>query len=138
MYKYGGLGFYMELENLLSLPIELDGGYHFRYLDIDLNAGSASVGEPDRALLKKFIGGKGLGLALLCQLDKSSDPLDPDNPMIFVTGPLTATKMTTSSRACLVTRSPLTGGFLDSHAGGHFGHAIRGGGIRLYHHSRKS
>jgi len=116
----------MESGEVHSLSIEMDGGYHFRYLDIDLNSASATVGEPDKALLKNFIGGKGLGLALLCEIDKSNDPLDPENPMIFVTGPLTATKMTTSSRACLVTRSPLTGGFLDSHAGGHFGHAIRG------------
>jgi len=103
----------MESGEVHSLSIEMDGGYHFRYLDIDLNSASATVGEPDKALLK-------------CEIDKSNDPLDPENPMIFVTGPLTATKMTTSSRACLVTRSPLTGGFLDSHAGGHFGHAIRG------------
>ncbi len=106
----------------------MNGGYHFRYLDIDLESGSASQGEPDRSLLEKFVGGKGLGLALLCGLDTSSEPLDPGNPLIFLTGPLTGTTITTSNRSCLVTRSPLTGGFLDSHAGGHFGTAIRGAG----------
>jgi aldehyde:ferredoxin oxidoreductase len=106
----------------------MKGGYHFRYLDIDLDAGSASIGEPDPELLKKFIGGKGLGLALLCDLDRSDDPLDPENPMIFLAGPLTGTAITTSNRSCVVTRSPLTRGFLDSHAGGHFGTALRGAG----------
>jgi aldehyde:ferredoxin oxidoreductase len=106
----------------------MKGGYHFRYLDIDLEAGTASMGTPDPSLLRKFIGGKGLGLALLCELDRSRDPLDPENPLIFLTGPLTGTTITTSNRSCVVTRSPLTGGFLDSHAGGHFGTAIRGAG----------
>jgi aldehyde:ferredoxin oxidoreductase len=128
MYGYLELNFYMESGDVHSPSIEMGGGFHFRYLDIDLNTGSGTVGEPNKALLKKFIGWKGLGPALLCELDKSCDPFDPEHPMIFLTGPLTATKMTTSTRACLVTRSPLTGGFLDSHAGGHFGNAIRGAG----------
>ncbi|MFO7618332.1 MAG: aldehyde ferredoxin oxidoreductase family protein [Thermoplasmata archaeon] len=106
----------------------MNGGYHFRYLDIDLEHGAASISVPDKALLRKFIGGKGLGLALLCELDRSRHPLDPENPLIFLTGPLTGTTITTSNRSCAVTRSPLTGGFLDSHAGGHFGTAIKGAG----------
>jgi hypothetical protein len=34
--------------------IEIDGGFHFRYLDIDLNTSSAKVDEPNKALLKKL------------------------------------------------------------------------------------
>ena len=104
------------------------GGYLGKYLDIDLATEKITQGETDWGLVDQFIGGKGLGLALLCRLDKSECALDPANPMIFLTGPLTGTTFTTSNRSCVVTRSPLTGGFLDSHAGGKFGTAIRGAG----------
>jgi aldehyde:ferredoxin oxidoreductase len=105
------------------------GGYHFRYFDVDLETGSFVAGVPETETLQTFIGGKGLGLALLSRLDRSQDPLDAGNPLIFVTGPFTGSTITTSSRCCLVTRSPLTGGCLDSHAGGHFGTAFRGAGL---------
>ncbi len=102
--------------------------YQNKYLSIDLTNGTVETGEPDPAELEKFLGGKGLGLSLLCKLDESKDALDPGNPLIFLTGPLTGTTMTTSNRSCVVTRSPLTGGFLDSHAGGKYGTAIKGAG----------
>ncbi len=104
------------------------GGYHGKYLEIDLITEEAKIAELEWDLVDKFLGGKGLGLALLCKYDESLSAFDPGNPLIFLTGPLTGTPITTSNRSCLVTRSPLTGGFLDSHAGGHFGTAIRGSG----------
>jgi aldehyde:ferredoxin oxidoreductase len=97
------------------------GGYMGRFVDVDLTHGRVEAGELDQARLLKFVGGKGLGLSLLWELDRSEDPLDPGNPLIFLTGPLTGTGVQTSARSCVVTRSPLTGGFLDSHAGGLFG-----------------
>jgi hypothetical protein len=106
----------------------LHGGYHGKYLEIDLLSEVITIGETDWELVDKFLGGKGLGLALLARYDTSISAFDAGNPMIFLTGPLTGTSITTSNRSCLVTRSPLTGGFLDSHAGGHFGTAIRGSG----------
>ncbi len=102
--------------------------YQNKFLEIDLTTGSIETGEPDRDEMEKFIGGKGLGLSILNRIDRSDDPFDSSNPMIFLTGPLTGTAMTTSNRSCLVTRSPLTGGFLDSHAGGKYGTAIKGAG----------
>lgn len=106
----------------------MTGSYCGRYLDIDLSSGAVMTGEPDPELLRKFIGGKGLGLALLSKLDAGSDPFGPGNPLIFLTGPLTGTSITTSNRSCVVTRSPLTGGFLDSHAGGHYGTMMKRAG----------
>ncbi|MCK5038529.1 MAG: aldehyde ferredoxin oxidoreductase family protein [Thermoplasmata archaeon] len=105
----------------------MDTCYQNKYLEIDLGTGTVRTGEPDISLFEKFVGGKGLGLALLSK-HKIVEPFDPANPLIFLTGPLTGTSMTTSNRSCLVTRSPLTGGFLDSHAGGKYGTAIKGAG----------
>jgi aldehyde:ferredoxin oxidoreductase len=99
-----------------------------RYLEIDLGKRTFQAEKIDREILRKFVGGKGVGLALLTRMDKSKDPLDPENPLIFATGPLTGTIIQTSARSVVVTRSPLTGNFLDSNAGGHFGPALRRAG----------
>ena len=99
-----------------------------RYLEIDLTERKFNKGQIEKECLRKYIGGKGVGLHLLMKQDTSEDPLDPGNPLIFVTGPLTGTLIQTSARSAVVTRSPLTGSFLDSHAGGYFGPAIRRSG----------
>ncbi len=105
----------------------METSYQNKYLEIDLGKGTVRTGEQEISNIERYIGGKGLGLALLCKHDVA-EPFDPGNPLIFLTGPLTGTSMTTSNRSCLVTRSPLTGGFLDSHAGGKYGTAIKGAG----------
>ena len=99
-----------------------------RYLEIDLTERTFREGLIEGERLRKYLGGKGVGLSLLVEQDASENPLDPGNPIIFVTGPLTGTPIQTSARSALVTRSPLTGNFLDSHAGGHFGPALRRSG----------
>jgi len=102
--------------------------YSGRWLHVDLTHGTHSVGETDRDLLAAYIGGKGLGYALLDRMGPAPDPLGPDNPLIFVNGPFTGTPVQTSARTCLVTRSPLTGSLLDSHCGGHFGPRLKAAG----------
>ena len=99
-----------------------------RYLKINLTDQTLIKGTIDQERLLKYIGGKGVGLSLLVEQDTSKDPLDPENPLIFVTGPLTGSAIQTSARSAIVTRSPLTGGFLDTHCGGHFGPALRRAG----------
>lgn len=70
--------------------------------------------------LDKFIGGKGLGAALLLDENEPNiDPLSPDNNLIFTWGPFLGVAPG-ASRYCVVTKSPLTGTFLDSYSGGHF------------------
>ncbi|MCU0638642.1 MAG: aldehyde ferredoxin oxidoreductase family protein [Candidatus Krumholzibacteria bacterium] len=103
----------------------MSGAYMNRYLSVDLSTGKIAEGEPDPAMLEMFVGGKGLGLKLLSDLAPTVDPFSPDNPLIFMTGPLTGTLVQTSARSAVVTKSPLTNGFLDSHAGGYFGPMLK-------------
>jgi aldehyde:ferredoxin oxidoreductase len=58
-------------------------------------------------------------------LDAGVDPLSPDNVLLLLTGPLTGTLAPGSNRFCVVTKSPHTGTFLDSHCGGSFGPAVK-------------
>jgi len=71
--------------------------------------------------VRKFIGGKGLGIRYLYDLVRpGTDPFSPENVIILMTGPLTGTIMSTMSRMANVTKSPLTGTMSDSYNGGFF------------------
>ncbi len=99
--------------------------YMNQFLFVDLSSRtSASVPVPDWLKLD-FVGGKGFGAKLLYDLcPANADPLGPDNPLMFMTGPLTSTSAP-SMRACVVTKSPATNLFLDSYFGGRFGPEIK-------------
>lgn len=100
----------------------MHGGYAGRALEVDLTANMVDIVNLKEEDVRKFIGGKGLGAKMLSyRLPARIDPLSPENIIIFITGPLTGTLTPTSARWCVVTKSPLTGIFLDSQVGGHFG-----------------
>ena len=103
--------------------------YTGKFIQIDLTSKKHQIGESDKLLLEKYIGGKGLGFALLEQLAPNPDPFGPENPLIFANGPFTGTKVQTSARTTLVTKSPLTNSILDSHCGGRFGPALKRAGF---------
>lgn len=100
-------------------------GYSGKFLMVDLTYRSVKVVPVPDWLKQEFVGGKGFGAKLLYDLNPAGvDPLSPENRLMFMTGPLTATSAP-SMRACVVTKSPLTGTYLDSFFGGHFGPEIK-------------
>lgn len=101
-----------------------------KYLHIDLNTQTFDLKTPPDGLYEEFIGAKGVGLKLLIDMGLiTHDPLSPENPLIFVTGPFTGSRVQTSARSTLVTKSPLTGTCLDTHGGGHWGPQVKRAGI---------
>lgn len=69
---------------------------------------------------RQFLGGKGLGARYLYEdLEANAAPLGPANVLGFMLGPLSG-YLPGETRYAAVTKSPLTGGFLDSYAGGQF------------------
>lgn len=99
----------------------MSGGYTGKILVIDLKNHSSTVEKTNTKDAKNFIGAKGLGAKILFdRLTKGTDPLSSENILMFTTGPLTGTSAQTSGRGTVVTKSPLTGVFLDSHFGGFF------------------
>ncbi len=96
------------------------GSYMGRFLEIDLTFNAIKEIELDDELIEEYIGGKGFGVKLYQDyIDDSVEPLNPDNVLFFLTGPLTGT-FAPAMRSVVVTRSPLTGGWLDSFFGGYF------------------
>jgi aldehyde:ferredoxin oxidoreductase len=102
--------------------------YYNRYLHIDLASGTWSPFALSEDVLKQYVGGKGIGAYLLAlHQDPRAEPFDPPNPLIFVTGPLTATRAP-SMRSVVVFQSPVTRLFTDAHFGGFFGQEIKQAG----------
>lgn len=90
-------------------------GYHGKVMLIELGEQSIRWEPLDATVLRRFLGGTGLGAYLLYTYSPPGvDPLSPENPLIFVTSPLVGSKLTTSSKFAVVTKSPLTGFIGDS------------------------
>ncbi len=106
--------------------------YTGKFLQIDLSSRKYEILDTDKELTKEYIGGKGLGFAILDKIAPNPDALGPENPLIFVNGPFTGTKIQTSARTTLVTKSPLTNSVQDSHCGGNFGPALKRAGFDYF------
>lgn len=97
------------------------GGYHARYLRIDLSRCTSEPMELSEAVLRQYIGGSGLGTWLLhreCPIPL--EPLSPVAPLIFVFSPLVGSPLTTSAKFAVLAKSPLTGRINDSLSSSHF------------------
>jgi len=76
--------------------------------------------------VQMFLGGRVLGDMLLYnEVAAGIDPLSPQNKLLFCTGPLTGTNAPGSPRYIVHTKSPLTGLYLSSLAGGYFGPELK-------------
>ncbi|MBN1630255.1 MAG: aldehyde ferredoxin oxidoreductase, partial [Thermoleophilia bacterium] len=104
-------------------------GYAGRLLFVDLTTGTLTEESPDEAFYRGCIGGTGIGAqVLMTRMKPGADPLGPDNMLGFVTGPLTATGVYGGGRFMVTTKSPLTGGWADSNAGGTWGPELKTAG----------
>ncbi len=100
-----------------------------RILTVDLSSGRSEVLEIDGDLRSRFLGGKGLGVALLAQrLPDGCDPLGPENLLAVMPGVLMGTGAPCSGRFEAMALSPLTGILGTSSCGGPFGMALKTAG----------
>lgn len=107
-------------------------GYMGKALVVDLGTGSVQPRDIPEEWFADFIGGEGVGVRLFQDLMvREGGALDPAQPMIFATGPLTGTAAPTSGRLCIVFRSPATGTLGATNVGGHFAPALKKAGWDL-------
>ncbi|UCE11841.1 MAG: aldehyde ferredoxin oxidoreductase family protein [Candidatus Thorarchaeota archaeon] len=100
-----------------------------KILWVDLSTGSTNEESLDTSVYEQFLGGKGLGAYLLYrELEAGVDPLRPENVLFFLTGPMQGLNGPSVARWTLVTKSPLTGLYLDSHCGHALGREIKKSG----------
>lgn len=85
-------------------------GQYGMLLDINLSTKEVKKTEVSAGDLKNFLGGRGLGMKILWDRIKEPglDPLSPGNPLCFMPGPFSGLPIPSSSRTCVVTKSPKT------------------------------
>jgi aldehyde:ferredoxin oxidoreductase len=104
-------------------------GYHGRYLRVDLDRGAADWVTLSEDVLRRFLGGVGLGTYLLHrEAPAKVDPFAPAAPLIFCLSPLVGTPLTTSAKFAVVAKSPLTDRLNDALSSSHFALAAKRAG----------
>lgn len=107
----------------------MPGGFKGRYCVIDLTKKSSEVFELKEDFYKKYLGGYGLGTAIIAERQKAGiDPLSPQSHLGFCPGLLTGSGALFSGRLMVVGKSPLTGGWGDANAGGFISQEIKKAG----------
>jgi aldehyde:ferredoxin oxidoreductase len=105
-------------------------GYHGRYLRIDLTDGGATWVPLAEDVLRRFLGGVGLGTYLMHrECPAGVDPLEPAAPLVFCLSPLVGTPLTTSAKFAVVAKSPLTDRLCDALSSSHFALAAKKAGF---------
>jgi len=101
-------------------------------LKVDLSSGTVAREILDTGKVRKYIGGRGLGAALMAPYAvQGVDPLDGSVPLILAAGPLTGAGIPSGDRFSLSTLSPLTGTVMDTNSGGRLGRSLRRAGSDL-------
>ena len=85
----------------------MKGGYTGKILNVDLTTGKISEqGLPEEKVLRDWVGNWGLGLKMLYDMcPPGVRAVDPENPMIFLNGPLTGVNLPGCNQLSLATKN---------------------------------
>jgi aldehyde:ferredoxin oxidoreductase len=107
----------------------MSGGFSNKILRVDLGSQEISVEQPGELFFRTYFGGWGLiAHYLLKEVGPGTDPLGPENRLIFAPGVVTGAPIAGSGRHAVGALSPLTGGFGEGDAGGYWGVELRQAG----------
>jgi aldehyde:ferredoxin oxidoreductase len=100
-----------------------------KLLHVDLTTAQTRAEEIPETLMRKYLGGGALAAhVLLRDMPPGVDPLGPDNVLAFVTSVLNGLSLSGTNRYTAAAKSPLTGGYGESEAGGWWGPELRAAG----------
>ncbi len=101
-------------------------GFVGKLLVVNLSSKEISEEVIDDSIAENFLGGAGYACRYLYdKIDKDTDPLSPDNILMFMTGLFCGSNVPTSGRFVACAKSPLTGIWGESNCGGFFGPELR-------------
>ncbi|MGQ9719419.1 MAG: aldehyde ferredoxin oxidoreductase family protein [Nitrososphaerales archaeon] len=104
----------------------MSGGYKDRIIRVNLTKPRVSIETLKEEHKRKFLGGSGLAAKTLYdELDPKTDPLSPENKLVFMTGPLTGTLAPGFGRFVIASRSPLTGIWGEAGSAGYWGPELK-------------
>jgi len=108
----------------------MNNGYWDKILRVDLTRGTTRVESVSEKTWKTCIGGAGLGAKLLLEeVCPETDPLGPDNVLVFALGPYQAGNNPGNAKWTVCAKSPLTNTYADSAAGADWGMALKRAGF---------
>lgn len=100
--------------------------YAGKILVVDLSEKTIAVEPLRQDWAKKYWGCWGLALRYYWDLVAPEvEPLAPQNALVIMTGPFCGTLVPTSSRFCLVSKSPYSGTIFETNTGGAFGPELK-------------
>ncbi|MEJ2222399.1 MAG: aldehyde ferredoxin oxidoreductase family protein [Desulfobacterales bacterium] len=103
-------------------------GFSPRLILVDLSADTIETVYVKADVARKYLGGAGLAAKIIWQeTTAETDALSGDNPLIFMTGPLTGA-VPYGGRHIVAGLSPLTGIYGEAHSGGHWAFRLRSAG----------
>jgi aldehyde:ferredoxin oxidoreductase len=106
------------------------GGTHGRILHVDLASGETRIERPGDDFHRLLVGGRAVvSYLLLRDLPPHTDPLSPDNLLIFAPGILQGSSLPGAGRHGVGGKSPLTGALGSSEVGGWWGHEFKRAGF---------
>jgi aldehyde:ferredoxin oxidoreductase len=104
----------------------IDDLRRWKVLKVDLTNGKIAAEEIGQGDLKLYIGGSGIAAKILYdETSATTDPLGPENRLIFMAGTFTGSPVPLSGRHAVVAKSPLTGIYGECDVGGSWGTAFR-------------
>ena len=105
-------------------------GYTGKIGFINLSKNQATIEEVTEELIKNYLGGIGFLTRLLYGIvPKGTDPLSPENALIFAVGPLNGTLTPSSNRWSVGAKSPATGFIVSGNGGGFWGSELKWAGF---------
>jgi len=106
------------------------GGIHGKILHVNLTTDETQVEQPSDDFYRLLVGGRAVvAYFLLRDLPPHTDPLSPDNLLIFAPGIMQGTNLPGAGRHGVGGKSPLTGAIGSSEAGGWWGHEFKRAGF---------
>ncbi|MFH2012562.1 MAG: aldehyde ferredoxin oxidoreductase C-terminal domain-containing protein [Pseudomonadota bacterium] len=106
--------------------------YAGRILRVDLSTGKISREEFAPELLRKYIGGSGVGTKILYdEVPPGTDPFDAENRLVLSAGPLSGTSIPGSGTVSSVTKGAVNDMLACSQANGFFGARMRLAGYEI-------
>ncbi len=104
-------------------------GFVGKILTVNLSTKEISEENLNETIAKEFLGGAGYCCRYLYDyIDKETEPLSPDNILMFMTGPFCGSNIPTSGRFVVCAKSPYTEIWGESNCGGYFGPELKKAG----------
>jgi aldehyde:ferredoxin oxidoreductase len=104
-------------------------GFNGKIARISLDIPKVKIESPAEEYYRRYLGGRGFIVhTLLREVSQKIDPFGPENKVIFALGPLTGHPFAGSGRNSVGCKSPLSGGYGESEAGGYWGAELKRAG----------